>query len=394
MKFFVSLLILSCALPLSAQTSYVPYARLLKEKGHELFLGGDFFKSSQRVDKDRKKTKYQSGEKFERTQGVAGIRYGIAKNFQVSLGCVYRNQTVSSYDETLDQSYQASAGGLQSIFTQASLGFDRVGPWEFSLEGLYRYVPYNYSELTPPITANDNKEMMLGDVGPEYSLGAATSYSFKNLNSISLRGGWRNPGSHLSTEVYWQGEGAIVWKSVALLAGVEGVSSLNNGDEDRPQFDTRQTEMYHGLNREWIAPYVGLNFALSPTWRVELRGSQVISGRSTDLGTGFGIQLVRRVEKSDAKRVDRKFKSYDVEATVTKVSPKKQYLELDKGLGDDFRKGMALDLFEFDYVGGNVLVARGVIIQVKSETSILKVTEVYNPKKEIKTGLIARGELR
>ena len=55
---------------------------------------------------------------------------------------------------------------------------------------------------------------------------------------------------------------------------------------------------------------------------------------------------------------------------------------------------MKIDFFEFDYIGGNILIASGVIVQVKSESSIVKITQHYNVKKEIKEGLIGRTSLK
>jgi hypothetical protein len=119
-----------------------------------------------------------------------------------------------------------------------------------------------------------------------------------------------------------------------------------------------------------------------------------VSGQSTDLGTAFGINLIHRLEKSQLKIVDNKFKTYDTEASVTKVSPKQEYVVIDKGLADDFYKGMRIDFFEFDYVGGNVLVATGIVIQTKSDTCIVKITQKFNLEKQIKEGLVGRGSLK
>ena len=191
----------------------------------------------------------------------------------------------------------------------------------------------------------------------------------------------------------------MAWRYLALIAGVDGVSSINNdpygnNPTNKPVFYTGSTFLYHGTNRELIAPYAGVNIALGETWRVEMKGSQVVSGRSTDLGTAYGVSLIRRVEKIKTNKTDKSFKEYDFEATVTQVSPKKGYLIIDKGISEDVQKGMKIDFFEFDYVGGNILLARGVVIEAKSETSVVKITQVFNAKKEIKEGVLARGSFR
>ena len=79
---------------------------------------------------------------------------------------------------------------------------------------------------------------------------------------------------------------------------------------------------------------------------------------------------------------------------MTKVSPQKEYVVLDKGLADNFEKGMKVDLFEFDYVGGNTLIATGVVVKTQSDSCIVKISQKYNQQKEIKEGLIARASLK
>lgn len=393
MKLFLGLLAL---LPLKAlaQTSYVPSAQLLKEKGYQLNLGGDYFITSHTVDEDAKKQKLDNSQKFNRIQAEFGGLYGLKDNFQIGIGGRFR----SHVSETLvgEDKVNSTSSGLQSIFTSVTFGFKPEGKWLTSAEGLFRYVPYS-NEV---VTSTDFKEkLVLGDEGNEYSLGLATTYAFNGNNYLSARAGWRNPGTDLSSEIYWQAEGALVWKHLALLAGVDGVTSLGNStyDDDptsRPTFNTGASALYNSINRQWVTPYVGANIALNQNWRVELKASQVVQGRSTDLGTAFGINIVNRTEKKATKTVDTRFKAYDLEATVTKVSPKKSYLVIDKGVSDDVEKGQRFDFFEFDYVGGNILVARGVVIQVKSETAVVKITHQFNMKKEIRAGLVGRASLR
>ena len=57
-------------------------------------------------------------------------------------------------------------------------------------------------------------------------------------------------------------------------------------------------------------------------------------------------------------------------------------------------KDLEIDFYEFDYVGGNILLARGTVIQSKSSSAIVKITHRYNTKKELKEGTVARGNFR
>jgi hypothetical protein len=144
-----------------------------------------------------------------------------------------------------------------------------------------------------------------------------------------------------------------------------------------------------------IAPYLGVNIAFHKHWRIELKASEVVTAQSSDKGRTLEVSLFKRVDAPKASQsVDKKFKEYDFEATITKVSPKKTLVSLDKGITTDLKKGMKVDIFEFDYVGGNLLIASGVVIEVTAETSLVKITHLYNSKKELKEGLVARGSYK
>jgi hypothetical protein len=254
-------------------------------------------------------------------------------------------------------------------------------------------------EAVSYFTNKGDESFILGDDGAEYSLGLGGTYAFKKNNFLTGKFGYRNPGSDLSDEIYWQIEGALVWKNLALVAGVDGLSSLNNdpyqdNDLDRPILNTGSTFLYNSINRGFISPYAGVNFAFGQTWRIELRGSRPMNGNSTDLGTDFGFSLFRRVEADLKKQSDKTFKEYDFEAVIKKVSPQNGYVVIDKGLADDVQKGTKIDFFEFDFLGGNILVASGIVIQVKSDTSVVKISQIFNDKNQLKEGFVARGKYK
>ena len=398
MRYFFLLLCLVSAEALaqqaSASLSYVPTTRLLRAKGYQIGSYSDYFSTSKFVDKDGVKEDLASGQTFNRIQSEVAGYYGATSNLQFGLGFRFRKNQATSDVSGVQQT--ATSNGLQSTFASLMYSFEQVNQLQYTIEGLFRYTPYNNQEY---VLANDDpKVLILGDHGNELSAGLGVTYLGKNNNFFTLRTGYRKPGTDLSDEIYWQAEAALAWRYVALIGGVDGITSLKNDPfkntpADRPVYN-QGTELYGSSNREWLAPYLGLNFAMGKTWRLELRGGQVLSGYSTDLGSAFGVNLIKRVDKSDTRLVDNKFKTYDLESSVTKVSPKKEFVVIDKGLADDFNKGMKIDFFEFDYIGGNILIASGVIVQVKSESSIVKITQHYNVKKEIKEGLIGRTSLK
>lgn len=395
MKFkFILLISLLCP-TLWAQTSYVAPTKILFKKGYQLGISGDVFTTSTRKDKDGKTVKFEDGESFSRTQGEVIGYYGLTGNLQVGGGARFRqNNSTRLTPVTLIEDNETSTG-IESTFLTLTYAFEPVDRIQYTLEGLFRYRPYTNEESTP----TNEAPLVLGDQGSEFSGGLGFRYTSKTNNSVSLRVGYRKPGDELSSEIYWQAEGALVFKYIALIAGVDGVNSMKNDPyEDDPvnkaNYYTGSTALYNSINREFITPYAGFNVALGKSWRVELRGSQVVSGRSTDIGTGFGVSLIRRVDDKAGAKVDSQFKEYDFEGTITKISPKKGFVVIDKGMGDDVQKGMKIDFFEFDYVGGNILLARGTVISVKADSAIVKISHLYNTKKELKEGIVARGSFR
>jgi hypothetical protein len=392
--FFAFIMLATEALAQQTPSSYIPTTRLLRAKGYQVGLYNDSFVTSKFVDRDGEAQDLAEGESFGRVQSEFAGYYGATNELQFGLGFKFRkNQYIS---EVNGEEQTAVSQGLQSTFANIMFAFDQVDQLQYTLEGTFRYTPYTNEEFN--VVTDDAKVLILGDHGNELSAGMGVTYFAKNNNFFTLRGGYRKPGADLSDEIYWQFEAALAWKYVALVAGADGVSSIKNDPyedvpEERPIYN-RGKELYASSNREWIAPYAGINFALGNTWRIELRGTQVVSGNSTDLGTAFGINLIRRVDKSAVRLVDSKFKTYDLESAIIKVSPKKEFVVIDKGLADDFNKGMKIDFFEFDYIGGNILVASGVIVQAKSDTSVVKIIQRFNMKKEIKEGLIGRTSLK
>ncbi|WP_408095377.1 hypothetical protein ACJVC5_10060 [Peredibacter sp. HCB2-198] len=391
---FIPLFLMFVASAAVAQTSYVAPTKVLLKKGYQIGVTGEYWKSSKSVDKDGNDLDYRDDESFSRLQGEVEGRYGLTNELQISGGVRFR-QNASKLLNAGGVIEDETSTGVQSTYLNLMYAFKPVDQFFYAIEGTFRYTPYTNEEST----TSEKASLVLGDDGNEYSVGAAVTYASRTNNFLTLRGGYRNPGKDLGTELYWQAEAALAWRYVALIAGVDGASSMKNDPyEDKPlekpNYYTGRTSLYNSSNREWIAPYAGLNLALGENWRVEARGSQVVSGKSTDFGTNFSVALIRRVDGKKTSNPDKRFKDYDFEGTITKVSPKKGFVVIDRGLSSDVQKGMKIDFYEFDYVGGNILLARGTVIQAKSETAIVKITQLFNTKKELKEGIVARGFFR
>lgn len=388
-SFFISELV-------SAQTPYIAPTNILAKKGYQLGFSGEYFQSSKKIDKDGEGFAFTDGEKFSRMQAEVQGLYGLTENLQIGGGVRFRQNDSAKLNTVTNEIENETSVGVQSSFLNFIFAFKPVDRLQYVLEGLYRHTPYT-NDVT---TASSQGDFILGDEGNEYSGGMGVTYSFNRNNFVTTRGGYRVPGKDLSSEFYWQVEGALVWKKYALLGGVDGNSSLSNDPNEKtpankPNFNTGSTYLYNSTNREWIAPYLGLNYSVSQNWRVETKASQVVSGLSTDLGSSFSVALIRRVDPKNMSKVDKKFKSYDFDASVTKISAKKGYVVIDKGLADDVQKGMKIDFYEFNYVEGETaLIGSGVVIRTKAESAIIKILNIYNPNKEIKEGSIGRGSYK
>ena len=376
-----------------AKTSYVPSTRLLKKGGYQLGFGFDSFTSKKVTDKSGNELDPGfDNYSFQKYQGEFTGQYGASDDLQFGLGARFRSNQALLIDQ-IGQEYSATSMGLQSISASAQYAFKMVGPLQYTLETIFRYTPYTNEETSE----SSPEDLILGDDGNELSAGLGVTYFSKKNNFYTFKGAYKKAGRDISDEVNLNAEAALAWTNIALIAGVEGALSVQNDpyseNETRPVFNTG-SNLYKSKNREWAMPYAGMNFALTNKWRVELRAGQVVYGKSYNLGTSYGIQLIRRVESESVRLTDTRFKTYDIEGSIVKISEQKGYVVVDRGLTEGIQKGMRFDFFEFDYVGGNILIASGVVVEVKTETCIVKITQKYQANKEIKEGLVGRSLLK
>ncbi|MBY0517382.1 MAG: hypothetical protein K2P81_10760 [Bacteriovoracaceae bacterium] len=378
-----------------AQTSYVPLGRILKKGGYEIKGTGRSWASTSRYDVDSTEVPFKTGEGFSYFEGELQGLYGATKELQMGLSANFR-QNRSTFENPVGSGTNDSitATGIQAVGGALSYAFAPVGRLNYTLEGFYRYHPYTNTAYD---STDPKKGFVLGDDGTEYGAGLVLTYAHPNQNFLSFNIQYRKPGSELSPEINWQTEGALAWKYLALVAGAQGVMSLNkdaytDDPQNKPAINTGGSSIYNSINRQYLAPYVGMNIALGQKWRVEGRYQTVTNVRSYDTGSLITLALATRVEtNSTVRELDDKFKEYSVDATVVKLSPKKQFIIIDKGLSSDIQVGRRFDLFLFDYLGGNVLLGRAVAIQVNADQSVLKITTRFTTKHEVKEGTIARG---
>lgn len=394
---YLSLLVFALSLSSAwGQVNYVQPGKVLGKGGYEIKGTGRSWNSDSRFDQDGKETEYPSSEGFGYFEGEFLGRYGATNELQFTGGLTSRQNsadiTVSGESET------ATSSGLQSIFAAAQYGFRPVGRINYSLEVFGRFMTYTNKEYDAT-TDDPTKDLVLGDDGPDFGGSFLGTWAHRDDYFLTAKLTYRRPGKEMSGEVNWLVEAAVAWRYFALVAGGEGIYSLGqdaytDDPDNKPAFNTGGTNIYNGINREYIAPFAGLNIALGKTWRIEARYQQVLNATSYDTGSLITVSLARRVDSNQMVLIDKKFKEYDVEASIVKVSPKKQYVVIDKGLSDDIAKGQRFDIFHTDYLGGNILLGTGVVTDINADQSVVRITARYSTKFPIKEGTIVRGVRR
>ncbi len=390
-KYLIFILCFIGALQAQEESSllYRPSAAHVGWKAYEINLNAEMWKTTSRVDSLGVEQPFVDSEDFGRFQGGLDLSYGIGKQLEVRLGFNYRqNNSINSSGESL------SAAGLESIWGGAKYTIiTPSSPWIFALDLQYRQTVFTTQQYIPGTVPTD--ELVLGDDGKEFTVGLHLARKFSKTGNFSSFVAFNMPPNDLSQEVIYDASFAWAWTKWAWIMGVEGIYSLGTDDfgsaaETKPQIASGSSYLYNSINREKMMPYLQINKAFS-TWKLGLKGGVVVGGQSTDLGyeTGFTITWSSKGVSKD-ERVITKFKEYEIEGTVLKVSPRGKFIKIDQGLAQDVEKGMRFDIFKTDFFGGNVLVATGVVYEVNSDSSIVKLIKRFNEIK-IEKGFSARG---
>ncbi|MEE2671105.1 MAG: hypothetical protein VYA54_05315 [Bdellovibrionota bacterium] len=394
-KFWPILCVLSASS--FAQTSYISKSRTLAEGGSELELSLDYFKPVSVVDETGEAATLTTTNTVTHINGEAIYRYGLTKNFEVSAGLRVRLVQTSFLYSGDQKQYSINNTGAEAAIAgfKFSSGFE--GNSQYALEGYYAYKLYTNKELTDLSFLEDSN---IGDDTREYAIGAAYTIKTKADNYYEFRALYRSPAEYLSNEIFSEAQLTLKWKSFALYGGVENVYSLENSPyssevSEKPDYRTDPSELYNSINRSWTAPYVGLNIAVGKSWRLGARYTQVYTGNSTDIGPRILVSLTRRNEESkEYEKRDSSFKEYRLEGSVTKTSKSRKLAVIDLGLKDELKKGMRVDFYYFDYVGGNELIAKGVVVKAEASKSVVKIIKRYG-RRRVQEGTVVRaGEFK
>lgn len=395
---FVSVFISSSIFINHGQAAMVgnPYrakAELLRNKGYELKYNLRYFSQAARFDMDGNELENTDENTFSLMDHDFEVSYGLGNSLE--LKGLFRARAVSGTKLVSNETVEANEMGPESIGGEILYSFKPIKNWKYGVSLFYRQTLYTVEKGLPG-SFNDKTVLTLGDDGSEYGGGFFFSNGSKDwimdgeLQAVS-------PSNNISREVRYRL--GVNYKTIswAFISGIEGVYAI--GDDEFTDSPTTKpisaasnyTSLFDSINRQFVKPYVGINYAFK-SFMVGLRGQTTMNPVSTDSGTEVLLTISTQSmgETAEKLKVER-FKDYIIDGAVLKVSGRGNFIKIDQGLQSDVEKGKTFDIYQTDYFGGNELVAEGVVYEVGSDWSIIKLTKKYK-NIEIRPGFSARGE--
>lgn len=367
---------------------YRPTSQIAPYRAYEIELGGKVFQTSGHYDVNGQQVSLAEGEAFRLMEEEVTFRYAYGLQLELRAGMRFRQNTSEDINGSV------SASGLESYFAGARYSTRAMQKMMYAFDIHYQQASYSNTDYTTGQTVDAN-ELVLGDEGHEITLGFHLAYYRTRDHILSGSLAYRSPGNDMSSEVPYHVESAWLWDRWALILGGRGIYSLKNDEfaevpDRKPRQATGSTYLFNSINRQWFEPYLGINYA-GKSWKLGLEGGQRMNGISTDGGLYAAANLMFQSggkSRDDLKR--EKFKEYIIEGTITKVSARATFVQIDQGLSSDVEKGMKFDIYKADYFGNNELVANSICYELNSGTAILKITKRYT-QTPLEKGMVARG---
>lgn len=380
-----------------AGVAYIPFTSTLKQSGNQISFSAEYFQTQSTVNNESELTKNIGSNSHQRADFEFLGKYGFTDQLEGHIGLRGRyiqSQNTFIYDETKSDTFKLSRSGMESALVGFKYSFKEVERVKYAIEGFYRYALHSsslYSSGEPDQTA-------LGEGSREYGIGGDITFKTKSSNIFEMKMLYRSPAQDLSQEIFSKVQYGLVWTKMSLYAGIENVYSQNNDPytndpENKPYMYQGSSVFFNSVNRQWSAPYGGLNFAIGDRWKMQLQYTQVITGRNTDLGPRVFVGLVRRNDAPDntfSKR-DSAFKEYRIEGTVVKLSKTRKVAVVNKGISSGLRNGMKVDFYFFDFVGGNKLIATGRVIKAKASKSLIRIGKRFS-RRRVEAGTVMRSD--
>lgn len=358
-------------------------AELLNAKAYSAKITASAFSTTALFDETGVSTPMNEGDAFRYFDTDFKLSYGLSANLETSLMFKARNVSATSQGNVLTKSGPESAG------VEAKYSFPSIGKMNYALGVYYNQSMYTNTTYPTQVSIPIN-EIILGDDGHEYGVGV---YLTQNNNPWKLDSYliYASPPNDLSSEIRYKADAFYLFSKLSLGAGLEGIYSLNKDQAlQKPYLARGPTKIFNSLNRQLMAPYIGLNYSFDKIL-LTMKGETIVSGRSTDKGNSIAIGISWSSEgiKAETIKID-SFKEYHIDGSVLKVSARGNFIKIDQGLSTDVEKGMKFDIYQTDYFGGNVLVASGLVYNIGADWAVIKLVKKYK-EIDIKPGFAARG---
>ena len=329
---------------------------------------------------------FKGEEDYQRLEYQAILLHGPSDRLEWRGGVRYReNKSI------LEMGDKAEGKGLESAML--GLRYNLFSHAQFSLGGdleVRKLLSRSVSLDSP------QKEIQLGDEGEFFRLGAILALSLGKNFSLGAQGGVVLPGQNQSIESDF--DLSLFWNRGRLSVGLglDGIFSYGQDDfTDRPSEKPRErvgpTLTLKSINRSYYRGYGALHLDLTPNLWGEFRGGQVLGGEFWDEQHFLQFRLLYRWAGDRDQRVVQRFKQYDVEADVVKVSPQGSLIQINQGLSGHVTKGMRFDIYRVDFLERNILIASGRVFAVKIDRAVIKILKVFKEDAKIKAGYVAKG---
>lgn len=350
--------------------SFLPLAHKLDEGAYGVRVEGNYFDTLGHFDGEGNEIALNEGESFNKMDVDLSIIYGPTAQIDLFVKGRYRQvQSTSSQLDLSNSGPESAGGGIRYLLAQTA-------PWKILLQASFSQTLYSNS--TYSTAAEVPAEIILGDDGLDLSFGVRATRQSSSLWALNMGIDFALPANGLSSELRYQAELHGLLKHFGIFVGLEGVQAMG-GDEysshpsDKPLMATQSTYLFNSLDRSWNSAIGGLSFKFSAV-HLRLWGGVTGWGQSTDKGNQFGFSLYW--DNSSGKygaKVKNAFKEYSIEGRVIKILAQKNFFVADIGMAQDVERGMFFDIYKTDYLGGNILVAIGVVSEVSADRCVVKI---------------------
>ena len=350
------------------------FGKTIREKELRVELSGSYFYKTASLDLDGNAVNMNPDEEFSLLDSNLYAQFGFAPNFEMFGGGRFRIVNSTTEERQLKNT------NVESYHVGGKWHFAKALGILFALEADVRNTAYTnniYNQGQAP-----NQNIILGDDGLSLKAGVLLTKSIVPGHFLEGSLKYHLPPDHLSDELLYDVHYLFKGTMASLMLGIDGVISLENDPFGgsaalRPEMSTGVSSQFNSINRSWMRPKI--EFGLwGSSWGGRVFASRIFSGASTDEGwsVGAGITYIGRGIDS-TNSLDRDFKEYQDSGVIVRVSPRSNFVKMDRGISQNIERGMSVDIFQSDFFGGNVLVASGTVFSVESDTSVIKINKIH-----------------